>query len=159
MKKIICLLSVVIISSCGVSKRASKLDIQEASSFEQTIKDSTNVTINRNEFLNSIIENLDLSKVIITVYNPPDSVGKQTINSVVEVNKNVKTTTTYNKDINHLEAISIGSFEETKSESEFDSHSTEEVIKQRLPTKVYLIIGFVLLLGCLYFVFKKMILK
>ncbi len=64
MKKIICLLSVVIISSCGVSKRASKLDIQEASSFEQTIKDSTNVTINRNEFLNSIIENLDLSKVI-----------------------------------------------------------------------------------------------
>jgi hypothetical protein len=103
-------------------------------------KDSTFLSVSREDLIYSIIEKLDFTTTKITFYNPPDSSGKQTVNVVIEKENKIKTTTTTSAEENENKVIKTGSNEASKQETSLDQHQTTTEQKNKTPLKIYLYI-------------------
>lgn len=151
--RLICL-ALLFLSSCGVTKKTieteTKLDITEIA----IRKDSVEYKVSREEIFNAIIEKIDLSRAIITYYNPPDTSGRQSINRTVEYNSNIKTTATINKADSTTIDFKKGTTEIVILEDKTKQLATmKEKKKVGLPFKVYLwcFVAFLLVGGIVFF--------
>lgn len=157
MKKIYVIFLIISLASCGVSKKITKTESQEVTKVEVSKIDSTVMNARSEDLLYSIIEKLDLSKAVITVYNPPDSAGRQSVYSMVEVNNNVKTVATNVAKSNQETAVNNKSVEVAKTDSIINTKQATESIKSKLPFKVYfLIFSAITILVVITFILRKL---
>jgi hypothetical protein len=152
------IISLIVLSSCGVSKRAVKTEEKSQIVTESKKSDSTTLKLNKQDFLLSIIESVDLSKINITIYNPPDTSGKQSIDYIVEQSNNTKSTTTSIELNNASGELVTGSEETTRQDAKIETTINDKTKRGGIPFKVYLwgVVSLVLLGGAV-FILKRFI--
>lgn len=145
---------VMLISSCGPTKKVTKTD--STTSVETTIKkvDTTKTVAAWQSVIDNVISQVDLSKIKIVTYYPTiDSSGKQAIKEEISIEKNIATTATTNSTENAKITEDKGVKEDNVQT--YQNREIEKVTEKKtgLPIKYYLI-GFVLLAGIGYLAYK-----
>lgn len=156
-KYIILFLSILVIYSCGVTKKATKVETHLTAKTEIEKNDSAQSHSTREDLLNSIIEKIDKSTTKVTVYNPPDSTGKQSVNRTIETTNDIKTTTNTVDKTKQNTVIKTGSKQVAKKQTNLDQQQTTSEKKNKTPLKVY--IYAILISGILVFFVYRWIRK
>ena len=160
MQKVFILLAIILLYSCAPSKRVMQSESHSELNMQSNQVDTTKRVSGWEIVLNSVIKEIDLTKIKITSYYPTkDSSGKQLIKDEILIDNN-KT------------VVSSSSEKELKTEQENKGVSSEIAIEGREDSKVeiiekrgaskftlYLIIALLLLIAgfVLYLKFKPSI--
>lgn len=150
----IALIIVMLISSCGPTKKVTKTD--STTSVETTIKkvDTTKTEAAWKSVIDNVISQVDLSKIkIITYYPAVDSSGKQAVKEEISIEKNIATKARINSTENAIITEDKG-IQEDNSQT-YQNREIEKVTEKKtgLPIKYYLL-GFVVLAGIGYLAYK-----
>lgn len=152
MNRISIIAIILLICSCGTSKKITQTETHSKVNIESSYLDTSKRSESWEMIVNSVVKEIDLSKIHITTYYPiKDSTGKQLVKEVVLIDQNFTTSDSkYVKEVKRSEdmkAVVINSTLSRKSDSSY-TYITERKNKS---LKIYLIlssiIGLVFLLA------------
>jgi hypothetical protein len=123
MNKIAIVLIVFLISSCAASKKVTKIETQSDVKVQTSLLDTSKRSAAWEIVLNSVIKEIDLTKILITTYyTEKDSTGKQLVKEEIVINQDRTTTVT-------------SSATEVKTEQESKAISADTTLSQVTETK------------------------
>lgn len=156
MKKVIILVAVLLLISCGVSKKAIETNTKLDITTEIEKNDSSTVKVDTESLVNTVIENLNKTTTVITIFNPPDTSGKQSINRTIEVKNDIQQTTTANRQDKGTTELKAGKNEQLKQKDKSKETKKEETKKGGTPLGVVIwgIVAILVLVGA-WFVLRR----
>lgn len=157
MKALIISIILIILAGCGPSKKILKTYITTTTQTETKKVDTSAVKASWEDVLNTVVNQIDLSKIRITTYYPTidSATGKQPVKSDIVIDKNIKTDLKNEQKASGTEVKKAGISEDTKQNSQIREVIQVKEKKTGLPVKYYLI-GIGILVG-LFFVIKYII--
>jgi hypothetical protein len=142
MRIIIQILAIILlISSCVASKKITKIETQSDVKVQTSLLDTSKRSSAWEIVLNSVIKEIDLTKILITTYyTEKDSTGKQLVKEEIVINQDKTTTVTSTAtDVKTEQESRAISADTTLSEV---TETKTEVTEKRgtSPVKLYLIV-------------------
>jgi len=93
MNRLIIIVLILFLFSCGTTKKITESDSHSKVKLETTFLDTSKRIASWEVMLNSVMTMIDLSKIrITTFYQERDSSGKQSVKEVIEIDHNVAVT-------------------------------------------------------------------
>lgn len=154
MKNIIIIILTLILFSCATSKKVTNTDYHSNVDIQNSYSDSSKTTASWEIILNSVIKEIDLTKIRITTYYPQkDSAGKQLIKEVISIDndKTVIASTARKELKQEQENKAINNKTNIKKAEDLKTITKES--KKAIPIKYKLIFISVILL--LFFIFRN----
>jgi len=139
MKGIIVFLMVLFFYSCGTTKKATQIETHSKVNFQTSFLDTSKRSASWEVFVNSVVKEIDLSKIqITTYYHDLDSTGKQLIKEFISIDKNSEITVSiFGKETkNENEKKDIGLKSRIIEESETKLKIKENKTSSKLINKV-----------------------
>lgn len=158
MNRIVIVLIMFLISSCAASRKVTKIETQSEVKVQTSLLDTSKRSAAWEFVLNSVIKEIDLTKIRITTYYPEkDSSGKQLVKEDIVIDQDKTTTVT-------------STATEVKTEQESNAISADTTLSEVIvtktevaekkgtsPAKLYLIVFAVIFIaaGGIFFKFRK----
>lgn len=155
MKNIIIIILTLILFSCATSKKVTNTDYHSNIDTQNSYSDSSKTTASWEVILNSVIKEIDLTKIRITTYYPQkDSAGKQLIKEVISIDndKTVIASTAKKELRNEHENKAINS-KTTFHKAEVLKTITKDK-KARSPVRLYLFLTIIVTVLCIFLFIK-----
>lgn len=163
MNRLIIIVLIFFLFSCGTTKKITQSDSQSKVNIETAFLDTSKRMASWEVMLNSVMTVIDLSKIRITTFYPErDSTGQQSVKEVIEIDHNIAVTDSKSAQQSKKEEEKKDISQASTLTREDDTKVTTSVERENSPIKLNFLlwIGVILafLLICRIF-FRKLLKK